>query len=268
MADKQIVLITGANKGIGFETVKALIESPKPYHIFLGSRSLSRGEDALAKLNELVPQTASTVELIQIDVTDDDSITKATEVVKNKFGKLDILINNAGAVFDNTTQFNDDIGKFRRVLNDTYNTNTTGAQVTTAAFVPLLLASKEPRLLFITSGIASFIGFGAPFFPPWGKLSAGWPKKDFVGFQGYKSSKAALNMLFLSWHHILKEEGVKTFCVSPGFLATNLGNQPDILRKLGAREPDVGGQVIRTVVEGQRDADVGKVIMENGIQPW
>jgi NAD(P)-dependent dehydrogenase (short-subunit alcohol dehydrogenase family) len=96
MAEKDIVLITGANTGIGFETVKALVESSKPYHIFLGSRSVSRGDDALARLAEPLKQSASSVEVLEIDMESDETINKAAETVREKFGKLDALINNAG----------------------------------------------------------------------------------------------------------------------------------------------------------------------------
>ena len=92
---KQIVLITGANTGIGFETAKALLKSPKAYHVFLGSRDAAKGQQAVAELARDVTGT-NTVEPVQIDVTSDESIGNAAEMVKAKFGKLDVLINNAG----------------------------------------------------------------------------------------------------------------------------------------------------------------------------
>lgn len=91
-----IVLITGGNNGIGYETVKALLESEKPYHVLLGSRSVEKGKAAIEQLQKEVPKTASTVELVQIDVTSDESIEKAFEQVKASQGKIDTLINNAG----------------------------------------------------------------------------------------------------------------------------------------------------------------------------
>ena len=67
---------------------------------------------------------------------------------------------------------------------------------------------------------------------------------------------------------MLLEDGVKVWCISPGFLATGLGGDPESNKKLGATDPAVAGDFIRTVIEGARDADVGKVVNKDGIQPW
>lgn len=96
MSAKEIVLITGANTGIGYESVKALLQSPTAYHILLGSRTPSKGDAAIAQLKEEVPDTESTVETVQIDVTDDASIQGLFESVKERFGRVDVLVNNAG----------------------------------------------------------------------------------------------------------------------------------------------------------------------------
>jgi hypothetical protein len=76
-------------------------------------------------------------------------------------------------------------------------------------------------------------------------------------------------MMMLDWVRMLKPDGVKVFCISPGFLATNLGGMgPEMLKKFGAGEPSVGGVFIKDVVEGKRDDDTGKVINKDGVQPW
>lgn len=100
MASK-IVFVTGGNGGIGFETVKALLSSNKPYHILMGSRSLSKAQEAIGSLHSDLPNVPNTVEAVQLDLTSDDSIEKSFETVETKYGHLDILINNAGNdVFD------------------------------------------------------------------------------------------------------------------------------------------------------------------------
>lgn len=84
----------------------------------------------------------------------------------------------------------------------------------------------------------------------------------------YRSSKAALNMMMLSWHWELQPDGVKVWCVSPGFLATNLGGDQKALKDRGAGDPSIGGRLVASVVEGARDAEVGKVVAGSGVQPF
>lgn len=99
MSFKNIALVTGANKGIGYEIVKALLESDKPYHVFLGSRSLERGQEATATLQKECVDSPNTVEVIEVDISSDSSIAKAFEIVKTSVGRIDTLINNAGVQY-------------------------------------------------------------------------------------------------------------------------------------------------------------------------
>lgn len=94
--NKEIVLITGGNTGIGFETVKALFRSSKAYHVLLGSRDAGKGDKAVAELEKEFPNTKSSVDVVQIDIAEDQGISHLFETVKSKFGRIDILINNAG----------------------------------------------------------------------------------------------------------------------------------------------------------------------------
>ena len=96
MAFPKVVLVTGGNNGIGYETVKALLQSDKPYHILLGSRSLEKAKLAIETLHKECPEPTNTVEMVQVDLTSDESIEKAFEQVKASPGHLDVLINNAG----------------------------------------------------------------------------------------------------------------------------------------------------------------------------
>ena len=153
--------------------------------------------------------------------------------------------------------------------NAGYDVNVSGTQVMTQTFMPLLLASSTPRLMFITSGLSTLTGAADPNSLRYVNPPAGWPKEPTPSFIAYRSSKAALNMLMLDWHRLLKNDGVKVWSISPGLLATGLGGAgPDALRKMGAAEPSIGGEFIRDVVEGKRDADAGNVINKDGIQPW
>ena len=96
MTDKPVVLITGANQGLGFEIVKALLRSGKPYHILIGSRSLQRGEEAIQNAHKEFPDTKSEFTPFRVDVSDDASIEGAFKTIQGKFSKIDVLINNAG----------------------------------------------------------------------------------------------------------------------------------------------------------------------------
>jgi len=96
MSLRKIVLITGANTGLGFETVKSLLASSTAYHILLAGRSIDKAKAAATALQSSENGTVSSLEALQIDVTDDDSILAAFKHVENSHGRLDVLINNAG----------------------------------------------------------------------------------------------------------------------------------------------------------------------------
>ncbi|KAJ8109868.1 hypothetical protein ONZ43_g6018 [Nemania bipapillata] len=92
----KVVLVTGATNGIGYETVKAFLQSENSYHVYLGSRSVEKGKTALQKIQEECRGSKNTVEILQIDLTSDESIEKAFETIKNGPGRVDVLIHNAG----------------------------------------------------------------------------------------------------------------------------------------------------------------------------
>ncbi len=133
--------------------------------------------------------------------------------------------------------------------------------------MPLLLKSSDPRLIFVAGLSQITLAASQPYFPT-PPQPAGWPKNIEFETIGYRCSKTALNMLMLDWNHKLKEDGVKVWGVGPGFLATNLGGVPEKAKEMGAGHPSIGGKLIRTVVEGERDADVGKLVNKDGISPW
>ena len=155
----------------------------------------------------------------------------------------------------------------RQMWAQSWNVNTVGAQILTSAFIPLLLRSSNSRLLFITSGTSTLAGtenqsLAVNKYPP-----KGWPK---IGshIPAYRSSKTGLNMMMREWYRLLKEDGVKVWAVSPGFLATGLGGNEQANKGAGAGDPAPAGDFVRSVLEGGRDGDVGLVVMRDRVQAW
>lgn len=160
----------------------------------------------------------------------------------------------------------------RDAWNKAWDINVAGTQVMTHTFVPLLLKSSDPRLMFIASGTSTLTGTEDTEFRLNVAPVAGWPKPAGFSVASYRSSKTGMNMMMREWARTLRNDGVKVFCISPGFLATGLGGVPggrETLLKMGAEEPYLGGEFIRDVVEGKRDKDAGKVIGRGDkVQPW
>ncbi|EXJ72132.1 uncharacterized protein A1O5_04636 [Cladophialophora psammophila CBS 110553] len=273
MATDTIVLITGANTGLGLETVKSLLQSSKKtYTILLGGRSLEKATAAAKQVKADFPQSQSVVTPVQIDIEDDQSIKTLFGNLEKNHGRLDVLVNNAGGQFDH--QFSSGDLTMRQMWNKSWDVNVTGTYILTYILMPLLLKSSDPRLLFITSGTSTLAESTNPAVRiNHSPTEKGWPKDGGVfaglGIPAYRASKTGLNMMMREWVRLLKEDGVKVWCVSPGMLATGLGlGNPELLRQMGALDPSVGAGVVRDVVEGRRDEDVGSVVRKDGIQPW
>jgi len=227
MATKDVIFITGANTGLGLEVVRSLCKTSTAYEIIIGSRSIAKGEEAADIIKKELPQTPSTLSVVQADVSSDDSLEAAVKTISSKFdGKLDVLINNAGAGFDR--EIASGALSIRDAFNKSWDTNVSGTHVLTTLAMPLLLKSSNPRLMFVTSGtsaLAETERFDHPIFQRLnGSPDKGWPKPETLNpVTSYRSTKTGLNMLMREWARILKEDGVKVWAISPGFLATGLG---------------------------------------------
>lgn len=224
--DKKVVLITGANTGLGLEIVKALYKTTESYNIIVGSRIVSNGEAAVAAVQLEVPSSPSSLSVVQVDLSSDESIKKALEHIESTFGRLDILVNNGGANFDGDLR--DGKMSIREAWNKSWDTNVSGTEVLTSGAVPLLLKSNHARLIFITSGTSGLSMTerldNVALQNINGSPPLGWPKqKEINPINAYRSSKAGLNMMMRQWHRILLNDGVKVWAVSPGFLTTGLG---------------------------------------------
>ncbi len=141
-----IVLITGANKGIGFEIARQVASKPYRYHVLMASRDSSRGEKAVSTLRN----EGLSVEHITLDVTDEKSIAAAGALVNEKYGRIDVLINNAGIFVEHLRD-----RSVQQAWKDTFETNVFGVAAVTDAFIPLLKKSVNPapRIVFLSSDL-------------------------------------------------------------------------------------------------------------------
>jgi NAD(P)-dependent dehydrogenase (short-subunit alcohol dehydrogenase family) len=201
-----LVLVSGANQGLGYEIVKKLAAEQADYHILLGSRNFEKGKKAAGSITNVANGTS--VEPIELDIDSDDSLAKAATYVAEKYGRLDVLFNNAGI---SKVQGVTPREEFNRVLT----TNVTGYACTTEAFLPLLRKAEMPRLLFMSSGLGSLTCALDPQFPFYG-LGVALRNKAYI------TSKCADNMLGVLYAVQLGKEGFKVNMIDPGFRATNL----------------------------------------------
>ena len=195
------VLITGANKSIGFETARQLLK--QGYFVYLGSRNIAKGEQAVVQLKQ---DGLSEVELLQIDVSDPASV----EAAGKKITELDVLINNAGILggMEQSAQ-TVDLGTIREV----YDTNFFGAINVTQTFLPSLKKSAEPRIVNVTSGLGSLTLHSDP---EW--------KYYQVKTAAYGTSKTALNAYTVVLAYELKDSAFKVNAVDPGYTQTDFNH--------------------------------------------
>jgi NAD(P)-dependent dehydrogenase (short-subunit alcohol dehydrogenase family) len=194
-------LITGANKSIGFETARQLLK--KGYFVYLGSRDLQKGEEAVAKLKR---EGFGNVRPIAIDVSDPASVTSARQRVDS----LDVLINNAGISggFPQTAT-----ATGRETIRQVFDTNFFGAIDVTQNFIDLLKRSEEPRIVNVTSGLASLTLHSDPSSRFYNIKSA-----------AYGPSKTALNAYTVVLAYELKDTAFKVNAVDPGYTATDFNH--------------------------------------------
>ena len=204
MASNRVALITGANKGIGLETARQL--GKQGITVLIGARDLAKGKAAADKLKgEGVDAKA-----IEIDVTSEKSIAAAAAQVGKDFGKLDILINNAGVL-----QYGPDGAASTTTmaaLRSTFDTNFFGLIAVTQAFLPLVKKSPAGRIVNLTSILGSIAEHADPN-----------SMIHQAKFTAYDSSKAAVNMFTNHLAHELKGTTVKVNAAHPGWVKTDMG---------------------------------------------
>ncbi len=250
------VLITGANKGIGFEVAKQLLQSG--FYVYVGSRNLESG---LKAVEILKAEGLENAEAIQIDVTNDESVTNARLEIGRKTGVLDVLINNAGITgvrLDENGNFipQTAAGTSVEIFKEVYETNVYGVIRVTQAFLDLLKMSDEPRIVMVSSSQGSITLHSDPAYKYYNHKGA-----------VYLSSKSALNMYTVNLAYELRDTNFKINAVSPGFTKTDLNHNMGT----GAVE-DAGKRIVKYALISN-DGVTGKFFCEEtnpdtGEIPW
>lgn len=240
--DYRIALVTGANAGIGFHLAQQLARAG--VRVLLASRDEARGSSAVGEL----AAEGLYVDVLTLDVTDDDAIGAAARYVADTYGRVDVLINNAGTVGDGlpASQVS------RAAMLRTFDTNAAGVAAVTNAFLPLLRASAHPRILNVSSELGSTRLVSDP---DWQYAS--------VAVAAYQASKSALDMLTVLYAKELAHEGISVLSVSPGYRQTGLnGGRPSP----GAGDPAEGVAAIVAIAlapesrTGQFINDAGELV--------
>jgi NAD(P)-dependent dehydrogenase (short-subunit alcohol dehydrogenase family) len=201
----KIALITGANKGIGFETARQLAASGG-VHVVLGARDRTKGVDAALKLQA----EGLDVEALTLDVTDAASIAAAVKEIEKKFGRLDILINNAGIAVQNGSKKVSD--ETLDVWRKTFDTNLFALIAVTQAFLPLLKKAPAGRIVNLSSILASLALHSDPASPIY----------DFK-VPAYNVSKTAVNGWTVQLAYELRDTQIKVNAAHPGWVKTEMG---------------------------------------------
>ena len=203
---KKVAFITGANRGIGFETSKKLAETG--VQVIIGSRDLNKGTEAVEKLNAL----GLNVDLTQYDALDLKAPQKVFDYISEKYKKLDILINNAGILLTGDLFVTNSSTVSDKDIKDTFQTNLFSVISLTQKLLPLIRKSDAGRIVNVSTILSSLTLHSAKDSP----IS---PAKEFA----YNASKTALNAFTIHLANELKDTNIKVNSGHPGWVKTELG---------------------------------------------
>ncbi|MEP6478051.1 MAG: SDR family NAD(P)-dependent oxidoreductase [Rhodoglobus sp.] len=229
-----ITLITGANKGLGFESARRLIELG--HTVWVGARDTAAGTMAASELG---------ARFVQLDVTDDASVDAAVATIRDSDGHIDVLINNAGIVGARTAPADVTAADIREV----YETNVFGVVRMTHAFLPLLELSANPVIVNVTSGLGSFTVTNDPT-----------TFASTIQSVSYASSKSALTMITMQYAKALPD--IRVNAVDPGYTATDFNGHR------GTQTVEEGTHAIVRLATIEGDGPTGTFQDAAGTVPW
>jgi NAD(P)-dependent dehydrogenase (short-subunit alcohol dehydrogenase family) len=237
MSESTIALVTGATRGLGLVAVRRLAELG--WTVLLGARDAARGAAAAKELDGL------DVRPVPIDVTSEESVAGAVALVDEQFGRLDVLVNNAGIAGARVGAVDAGPDELRAV----YETNVFGPVRVTQAFLPLLRRSAAPRVVMVSSGMGSM-----------GRTSD--PERVESSFTSlpYPSSKAALNMITTQYARELPEFRINA--ADPGYTATEFNDHS------GYQTVQEGTDAMVALAQVAPDGPTGGFFDRQGPVPW
>jgi NAD(P)-dependent dehydrogenase (short-subunit alcohol dehydrogenase family) len=238
MTEAKVALVTGANKGIGYEIARRLGADGGTV-VLVGARDPERGRTAAEAING-VP--------VRLDVTDEASVAAAAKWIEREYGRLDILVNNAGILLERGEQPSEtDIDLVRR----TFETNLFGVIAVTKAMLPLLRRAPAARIVNVSSGLGSLALCTTP-----GHQYYQYP------MLAYNSSKTALNAVTVAYANELRDTGIKVNAADPGYCATDLNGYS------GYRTAEQGANAAVWLATLDADGPTGQFHDEDGVVPW
>lgn len=237
---ERVALVSGANTGIGFEVVRAFAK--RGMIVYLGSRDPGKGQDAVAQL-----KGEGDIRLVALDVTNEATLRAAVDMITSEHGKLDVLVNNAGAtlagpVLDVTPE----------IVHESFETNCHGPVRLTQLAVPLLRRGENARIVFVSSSAGSLAWLSNPD-----------PRIDPNQLPfAYCAAKAAINVATILFARALAPHRIKVNACNPGLVKSKVS------RFQGTRTPEQGSQVIVHLATLNDDGPTGGFFNGQGAIPW
>ena len=239
---EKTALVTGANKGIGRETARRLAQLGMT--VLVGARDRARGEHAVATLREGTPD----VHLVLLDVSDPASVARAAKDVEERFGRLDVLVNNAAIA----TGGGPPSRQSEAAMREIFATNLFGLIAVTQAFLPLLERSPSARIVNLSSSLGSL---GLASDPETGVSQQG-------GLFGYSASKTAVNAFTVRLAGELRSKNIKVNAACPGYVATDLNQHR------GVRTVQQGAEIVVRLATLPDDGPTAAFLDDAGPVAW